>query len=32
LVLFGHGEPWTEGPAKAIELVRAEAAGLRRVA
>jgi glyoxylase-like metal-dependent hydrolase (beta-lactamase superfamily II) len=31
LVLFGHGEPWTDGPARAVELVRASAAGLKPV-
>jgi glyoxylase-like metal-dependent hydrolase (beta-lactamase superfamily II) len=32
LVLVGHGEPWTDGPARAVELVRASTAGLRPVA
>ena len=31
LVLIGHGEPWTEGPARAVELARARAAGLAPV-
>jgi glyoxylase-like metal-dependent hydrolase (beta-lactamase superfamily II) len=31
LVLVGHGEPWTDGPAWAVELVRASTAGLRPV-
>jgi glyoxylase-like metal-dependent hydrolase (beta-lactamase superfamily II) len=31
LVLIGHGEPWTQGPAAAIERVRTAAAGLSPV-
>jgi glyoxylase-like metal-dependent hydrolase (beta-lactamase superfamily II) len=31
LVLVGHGEPWSEGPAAAVERARAKAAGLRPV-
>jgi glyoxylase-like metal-dependent hydrolase (beta-lactamase superfamily II) len=32
LLLVGHGEPWTQGPAAAIERVRAAAAGVSPVA
>jgi glyoxylase-like metal-dependent hydrolase (beta-lactamase superfamily II) len=31
LVLVGHGEPWTEGPAGAVDRARAAAAGMSRV-
>lgn len=31
LVLPGHGEPWTDGPAAAVERARAKAAGLQPV-
>jgi glyoxylase-like metal-dependent hydrolase (beta-lactamase superfamily II) len=31
LLLVGHGEPWNQAPAKAVELARADAAGLRPV-
>jgi glyoxylase-like metal-dependent hydrolase (beta-lactamase superfamily II) len=32
LVLVGHGEPWTDGPAAAVERARAAAVGLSPVA
>jgi glyoxylase-like metal-dependent hydrolase (beta-lactamase superfamily II) len=31
LVLVGHGEPWADGPARAVEMVRASTAGLKPV-
>lgn len=31
LLLAGHGEPWNQGPARAVELARANSAGLHPV-